>query len=251
MKKILGKFTYLDLIIIVIVFSAIIMAFYNTADSQYNIQKYTFDSMEMEKANLKFQDLYGSGKIVYSRLSGYNSIDGKKETIYGEVLWSNEKEMLLNVNGSKILASNYQNRFADFYFESITLEVVGYENNTVDVILEPINITSVNELIFDIPEEYRISAYLTVTPQESSLLQKLDNELYLRENYSPVSTADNNDILNLTWANSTDLKIIDEVIGDLDGVSSYITIRIFNVSDDTLEKLKNEYKIKKIVRLPN
>ena len=250
MRKILGKFTYLDLIIIIIVISAVVLAFYKTSDSQSNIQKFTFDSLEMEKVNNKFQDLKGAGKIVYSRLTGYNSINGKKETIYGQVLWSDDKEMLLNVNGSRLLASNYKNRYADFYFESISLEVVGVENNAVDIILEPVNVTSVNDLILNIPEKYQIYASLSITPQNEILIQQLTNELYEKENYAPIATSENNEMLNITWANSNDLKIIDQVLGDINGVSGYITIRIFNVSNDTIESLKNEYKIKKIVKLP-
>ncbi len=250
MRKILGKFTYLDLIIIIIIISAVVLAFYKTSDSESNIQKFTFDSLEMEKANNKFQDLNGAGKIVYSRLTGYNSINGKKETVYGQVLWSNDKEMLLNVNGSRILASNYQNRYADFYFESISLEVVGVENNTVDVILEPINVTSVNDLILNIPEEYQIYAPLSINPQKETLIQELTNELYIKENYAPITTSENNEMLNITWANPDDLRIIDQVLGDVNGVSGYITIRIFNVSNDTIENLENKYKIKKIVKLP-
>ena len=251
MRKIMGKFTYLDLIIIIIVISAVFLSFYRTYDNDSNIQKFTFDSLEMEKANNKFQDLNGAGKIVYTNLRGYNTINGQKETIYGRILWSDDSEMLLDVNGSKILASNYKNRYADFYFESITLEVVGVEKNSVDIVLKPINVTSVNNLIIDIPEEYKLYASLSIPPQEETVIQKLNNELYEKENYAPISTSENNDMLNITWANDSDLRIINQILGDVDGVSGFITIRIFNVSNATIENLKNKYEVYKIIKLSN
>jgi len=251
MRKIMGKFTYLDLVIILIVISAVVLAFYKTYDDDSNVQKFTFDSLEMEKANNKFQDLNGAGKIVYSRLRGYNSINGEKQTIYGRVLWSDDSEMLLDVNGKKILASNYQNRYADFYFESITLEVVGVEKNSVDIVLKPINVTSIDNLIIDIPEEYKIYASVSMSPREETMIQNVTNELYEKENYAPISTSENNDMLNITWANDSDLRIIDQALGEVNGVSGFITIRIFNVSNATIENLKNQYVIYKIIKLPN
>ena len=77
----------------------------------------------MTKVQIKYNDLYSKGKIIKSKINGYNSLTQKREAIYGEVLWigtvNGRVEVLMNVNGEKVLAGEYQDKFADYYIDSI------------------------------------------------------------------------------------------------------------------------------------
>ncbi|MBM4240599.1 MAG: hypothetical protein FJ150_02855 [Euryarchaeota archaeon] len=251
MKKFFAKFTIIDVVIILILIFTVVFGFIKTSDIQSNIQKFTFDSLEMDKVYGKYQDLYGQGKVVNSKIIGYNSLSGKKGDVYGKVLWCSEKDILLDVNGTKILASRYNNKYADFYIESVTLEVVGTEKNAVDIVFEPKDINRMGDLLLDIPgiAEYKVDTKISIQPKEGFFFQRLSNELYEKEKHvsiTPLGT--NNNIINVTEATVNDIKLADEILGDINGKTDFITIRIYNIDDNMLELIKKKYKIKKIVK---
>jgi len=83
----IGRLTVIDILIILFLASLVLYGFFKTSDIDSNIQSFTFDSSEMTKVQIKYNDLYSKGKIINSKIHGYNSLTQKREEIYGEVIW--------------------------------------------------------------------------------------------------------------------------------------------------------------------
>jgi hypothetical protein len=253
MRKLFGKLTLIDLTIILLLILAVAFAFYKTTQTDSNVQKFSFDSSEMQKVNDKYQDLYSQGKLVYSRITGYNAINGKPGQIYGQVLWTgyDNREILLNVTGKLLLASLYQNKYADFYINSITLEVVGSEKNATDIVFEPKSLPRISDLLINIPSvnKYYIITTIAFPEKSSEIFQKLDDELYKQVKHVSLVNNPQNNKLELFKTTPQDLKIADQFLGNLNGQTDYITIRFYNLDKKQLEEIKKKYKVVKIVNI--
>lgn len=248
MKK-LGRFTIIDIAIVLLLISGLLYGFLKTSDFESNIQKFTFDASEMSKVYQKYNELYGQGKIINSKITGYNSLTRKREEIYGRVLWLGNTDVLLNSDGKKILVSGYQNKYADYYMESITLEVTGTEKNAVDVVFEPLNIRKMSDLLIDIPEikDYKITTKITIKNKDVVAFQQLSNELYNKEKHVSIIINVPYDRIEISQATDKEIKIADRILGEIDGQTEFITIRIYNADDEIIEKIKNKYRVNKVI----
>ncbi|MDI9614068.1 hypothetical protein [Methanothermobacter sp.] len=252
MKKI-GNLTIIDIAIVIFLGLIVVYGFMKTSDTNSNVEVLTFDGSEMGKVAMKYSELYGRGKIVESKISGYNSLNKKKGDIKGEVLWvgyiNGNPCILLNVNGKKILAGPYQNKFADFYIDSITLESKG-EKNAVDIVISPRYINRLSDLILDIPtRNYELSTNIPIKDADVSRFQKISTELYLKEKYVPITLDIPNERIVIFKATPRTLKIADEILGDLNAQTDFITLRVYDADSETIEKIKSKYNVIKIVNL--
>lgn len=248
----IGKLTVIDVAIILFLASLVLYGFLKTSDIDSNIQTFTFDSSEMTKVQIKYNDLYSKGKIINSKINGYNSLTQKRGVINGEVLWvgtiNGRVEVLMNVSGKKILAGEYQDKFADYYIDSITLEATGTRNAT-DIIIEPIKIQRMSDLLLDIPSRYEMTTNIPISNVDVSRFQELSRELYSREKHVSITLDIQNGRIEILQATPEAIKISDEVLGDLDGQTDFITIRVYNADSNVLEKIKSRYKIIKVINL--
>ncbi|NLU03864.1 MAG: hypothetical protein GXW97_02770 [Methanothermobacter sp.] len=251
----IGRLTIIDILIILFLASLVLYGFFKTSDIDSNIQSFTFDSSEMTKVQIKYNDLYSKGKIINSKIHGFNSLKQKREEIYGEVIWvgtvNGKVEVLLDVNGKKVLAGGYDDKFADYYIDSITLEAAGSKNAT-DIIIEPLKINRMSDLILDIPGlKYELTTNIPISDVDASRFQELTKELYSRERYVPITLNSPNSRIEVFQATPEALKVSDEVLGDLNGQTDFITIRVYNANEEIIEKIKSKYSVIKVVNLNN
>ncbi|MFB2622286.1 MULTISPECIES: hypothetical protein [Methanothermobacter] len=248
----IGKLTVIDIAIILFLASLVLYGFLKTSDIDSNIQTFTFDSSEMTKVQIKYNDLYSKGKIIKSKINGYNSLTQKRESIYGEVLWigtvNGRVEVLMNVNGEKVLAGEYQDKFADYYIDSITLEATGSQNAT-DIILEPIKISRMSDLLLDIPSRYEMTTNIPIRNMDVSRFQELSRELYSREKHVPITLNIPNGRIEILQATPEAIKIANELLGDVNGQTDFITVRVYNADGNVIEKIKRRYRVIKVINV--
>ena len=258
MKKpnFLKSLTIIDILIIICIIGAVGFAlFHMTSDNSDNIASTSFDSSTNNKILGKYLDYYREGNKINSKVVGINSTNGENIEIEGNVLWVGEDEnggvnILLDSNGDKLLAGLYSDvPNADIYYEKISLETNGEKyDNLKEIRISPMDLNSLKDLVSKIPKEadYEISAELSVSDMDSLDYQNLLNKL--KENKKPaIITNQLSKIININRADKTDINLADSVLGEFDGQTGEITLRIYNCSDDTLKSIQNNYKVTKVI----
>ena len=258
MKKpnFLKRFTIIDILIIICIIGAVGFAiFHMTADNSDNIASTSFDSSTNNKIMGKYLDYYREGNMIKSKVVGANSTNGEDVEIEGNVLWVGEDEnggvnILLDNNGEKTLAGLYSDvPNADIYYDKISLETTGEKyDNLKEIRISSMELNSLKDLVSKIPKEadYEISAELSVSDMNNLDYQNLLNKL--KENKKPVIVTNQlSKIVNINRANKTDISLADSVLGEFDGQTGEITLRIYNCSDDTLKSIQNNYKVTKVI----
>jgi len=253
MKK--PKFTLIDYLIILGIIIAIIFAFIHIS-TENESQAISFDTSTFTKVGEKYLIFYNEGKIINTTISGYNSTTGEKVEIHGEILWlDNAKpytKILVKTNDDIILAGlQEESPEADIYIDKVSLETDGSKHhNITDITIKPKNITSFNDLIFDLGNntEYEITTTVTLSDDiNGSLFQELINKLFGKNKKVPVKssmTGFQNQII-ITRATAEEIAIIDEFLGDTNGVTNEIQIRIYDLSEKDI-KIDNIKSIREI-----
>ena len=140
---------------------------------------------------------------------------------------------------------------ADIYIKSMTLEVNGDKySNLTEIKTTPKNITSVNDLVSGISNNttYEITTTVSIHSLESSKLQEITNILF--KNDERISFKGSNsgltDQINIVRATNDEITQVTPILGNFNGITNEITIRIYNCSDYDIDNIKNNYNVTNI-----
>ena len=250
--KLLNKLTIIDILIIICIIGAVGFAIFHMADdNSSNASATSFDMTTKNKMLENYLNLYQDGNKVTSTIVGTDSSTGEKVELNGDVVWLGESEkekvnILLDDNGKKVLAGFYKDvPNADIYIDQVSLETNGdtYANIT-DFQIAPKEINSLNDLISEIPKgtDYEISTTLALENFDAMKYQKLLNAL--NNNKKPcIVLNDEGNALEINRADKTDLEIANHILGDFDGQTSQIQIRIYNSTPNDLRAIESSYNV--------
>jgi len=260
MKKsnILDKITIIDVLIIIAVILAMGFAIYHITSEDTGVKSTSFDSSTASKILEKYLSYYQEGNIIKSKVVGINASSKEKVEVNGTVIWADDDnggnvKVLLDSNGEKLLVGLYKDiPNADIYFDKISLETTGEKyNNTKEVKISPMNIKSFKDLIkgIDNNTEYEISTEISVNEKDYKLYQNLSNTLKENKKQSIKWGSVNENFIEITRANSSEITMADNIFQDIDGETSQITIRIYNCSDKDLKTMQNNYNVTNIANI--
>ena len=255
MKK---RFTIVDYIIIILVICAIVFAFVHISSKDETInEKTSYDSSTLNKIAEKYLAYYRQGYIVNTTVHGYNSTDGKDVTLSGNIKWLDDDKgsnvkALVNSNGKDYIVGLYnQVPNADIYIKSMTLEINGDKySNLTEIKVAPKNLTSINDLVSGISNNttYEITTTISMQSLESNKLQEITNILF--QNDGRISFKGSNAILNnqlyIVRATNDEITQANHTLGNFNGITNEITIRIYNCSDYDIDNIKNNYNVTNI-----
>ena len=248
----LNKLTIIDILIILCIIGAVGFAVFHMADDDSsNASATSFDISTKNKMLENYLNLYQDGNKVTSTVAGTESGTGEKVELSGTVLWLGESEkdkvnILLDDDGKKVLAGFYKDvPNADIYIDQVSLETNGdvYANIT-DFQIAPKEINNFNDLVSKIPKdcEYEISATIALENLDNVKYQKLLNALY--NNKKPcIALNDEGNALEINRANKTDLEIANHILGDFNGQTSQIQIRIYNSTSEDSRAIESDYNV--------
>lgn len=259
--KSMKKFTIIDYLIIILVICGIAFAFVHiTSDDSSDFQKTAFDSQTINKIPETYLNYYLEGKIVKVSVDGYNSTTGEEISTNGTVVWEDDdggndvKVLMENENGTFLLGTYKNNPNADIYIKTISLESNGdkYPNLT-EIKLTGRNITSLKDLTSNIPKDsdYEISTKIAVDSLNPSTIQEISNSINSHNKRFAIKTANgdyDNQIVVVRADNET-IYNTDSILGNVNGVSDEITIRIYNCSENQINSFKNSSDVIKIQNL--
>lgn len=259
--KFLNKITIIDILIIICIIGAVGFAIYHMADDDSsNASATSFDLSTNNKILETYLDYYQNGNKVSSTVVGTKSNTGEKVQINGTVLWLGEAEndkvnILIDNNGKKLIAGFYKDMpNADVFIDQISLETNGdtYTNIT-DFLVAPKEINNFNDLISEIPNgtDYEISTTLAIDNLDNVKYQKLLNALNKNKKPCIVLKSGKEEVLEINRANKTDFEIASNVLGDFNGQTSEIQIRIYNSTPNDSVAIQSSFNTLNIVKTTN
>lgn len=245
------KFTIIDYIIIILVICAVVFAFIHiTSDDSSKIQKTAFDSSTINRIPDTYSNYYKDGNIVKSTVDGFNASTGEEVSINGTVKWvrangGNDVKLLIESNNETYLVGLYQNTpNADIYIDKISLESDGNKyTNLVEVTAKPKEITSIKDLTSNLSGDYEISTTISVDSIDVMKIQKLDNKIKENGKRASIKIPDSYNKLILEKSDKNNLNDANSILGNLNGITDDITIRIYNCSDSQLNQIKDNYEV--------
>lgn len=249
------KFTIIDYLIIILVICAIAFAFIHiTSDDSSSIQKTAFDASTINKIPSTYSDYYKDGYIVKATVDGFNSSTNEEITVNGTVEWVGEStgngvNVLINANNTAYLAGLYKDvPHADIYIKTISLETDGskYENLT-EFAINPEKITSLNDLCKNLTDcDCEISTEISIASVDSIKGQEISNKLLLNGKRMSINLDPSYNHILLEKATVQNIDDANSVLGNINGITDMITIRIYNCSDSQIEQIKNNYNVTNI-----
>ena len=175
--------------------------------------------------------------------------------IYGKILWiddsrgSNVKVLVESEEGNQYYAGLYKDfSNADIYLDKMSLEVDSekYENLT-EFQIKPENITSLSQLTDKMGNytNYEISTTIIAGNIDGVAYQQIVN--YMIANHDRVSikysNIGSNDQITITRGSPTELDYASDILGDLNGLSDDITIRVYNCSAAEKQMIENNFAV--------
>lgn len=251
------KFTLIDYIIIVLVIGAIAFAFIHiTTDDSSEIQKTAFDSSTINKIPDTYSNYYKDGYIVKATVDGFNASTGERTTINGTVNWigndgGTEVRILIESNNTSYLVGLYKSiPEADIYIDKISLET-DYSTypNLVEIKANPENISTINDLNKNLSSnDFEISTTISLDSIDPVKIQEIINKINSHDKKvsikTPNSGLENN--LILEKADKQTLDDANSILGNIHGITSEITIRIYNCNESQLDYIKKNYDVTNI-----
>ena len=251
------KFTIIDYIIIILVICAVAFAFIHiTTDDSSNLEKTAFDASTISKIPLTYSNYYQNGNIVKATVEGYNASTGEDITVNGTVKWvcedvSGSVKVLICADNTTYLAGLYKDiPNADIYINTISLESDGSKyDNLVEFTILPEKVTSLNDLCKNLTDaDCEISTIVTFDALNPTKLQEIANKINSKDKRLSIMTLDSSSYNQLRIEKATIQNINDanSILGDVNGITDEITIRVYNCSDSQLENIKNSYNVTNI-----
>ena len=252
------KFTIIDYIIIILIIIAIIFAFIHiTSDDSDNIEKTAFDESTINKIPDTYLKYYKNGVKVTATVEGYNSSNNEKVSVTGEVIWSdnsgNDVKLLLQNDTSKYLTGFYRyNPNVDIYIDQLSLESNNEKYpNLVEIKTNGKEVNSLNDITsgIDNNSNFEISTKISLDSLDEKSMQKITNKLQESKRISiKTSTSDMDNQIVLSKATKENIDNANAILGNIDGMSGDITIRIYNCSDKDIKMIEDNYDVVNILR---
>lgn len=251
------KFTIIDYLIIILVICAIAFAFIHlTSDDSASIKKTAFDSSTINKMSNTYSDYYKEGYIVKSTLNGFNSSNNAEVAVNGTVKWiGNDNignlKVLIDADNTTYLTGLYKDvQDSDIYIDTITLETDGSKyDNLVEFTINPEKITSLNDLCKNLTGcDCEISAIISLDSVDAIKLQEICNIISSKDKKFSIKSlgASSNNQIEVDKASVQNINDASSILGNINGVTDKITIRVYNCSDSQLEQIKNNYNVTNI-----
>lgn len=250
------KFTWIDYIIIILVICAIAFAFIHiTTDDSSDLKKTAFDESTVNKIPDTYLKYYKDGFIVNATVEGFNSTNGNRTTLNGTVIWEDDNggngvKLLIDSNNQTYLVGLYRTvPNADIYIDHISLQSNGEKyKNLCEIKVKPVEINSLKDLTSKLPDDakYEISTEIGVGSLSAKDGQKIANQLLSngkRESIRAVH-ADNN--LLIKKATKENLNDVNSILGNINGVTEDITIRIYDCQDSQIKEISKNFNVTNI-----
>ena len=251
MKEILKKFSLVDYIIIILVICAVVFAFIHiTSDDSSHIQKTAFDASTINKIPDTYFPNYMAGNVMKATVKGTNATNGEEVNINGTIKWvednggTNIKVLIDSENKPYLLGLYKSIPEADIYIKTLSIETNGtkYEN-LVEFNVKPMNISSLNDLVSKIPNgtDYEISTEISTKTIDSTKMQEISNVLNSKDKRESIKCQDpgTNTKLKIIKSTNDNIKDANSVLGNFNGITKDITIRVYNCSDSQMNAIKN------------
>ena len=248
------KFTIIDYLIIILVICAVIFAFIHiTTDDSSDLQKTAFDESTVNKIPDTYLKYYKEGYIVNATVEGLNATNNESVTLSGTVIWEDDNGggdvlLLIESEGKTYTAGLYRyNPNADIYIDNIILESNGEKyKNLTEIKVKPEEINSLNDLISGISNDtdYEISTKVAVDSISPTQIQKMTNKL--SEDGRMSIKSDNGKMdsrIIITRATKENINDVNSILGNINGISDEITIRIYDGTDDQINAIKDKYDV--------
>lgn len=248
------KFTLIDYLIIILVICAIAFAFIHIAtDDSSNIQKTAFDASTINKIPDTYSNYYKDGYIVKAVVGGFNATNGEEATVNGTLKWigdngGSDVKLLIEDENTSHLAGLYKSvPEADIYIDKISLETDGSKyDNLVEIKANPEKISSINDLNKNLSgAEYEISTTISFDSINLVKIQEIINKINSQDKRAaiktPVTGLGNG--LVLEKADKQNINDANSILGNVNGITDEITIRIYNCSDSQLNQIKDNYDV--------
>lgn len=249
------KFTLIDYIIIILVVCAIAFAFIHiTTDDSSDLKKTAFDESTVNKIPDTYLKYYKDGFIVKANVEGFNSSNGNKTTLNGTVVWEDDNggngvRLLIDSNNETYLAGLYRNvPNADIYIDHISLESNGEKyKNLCEIKANPMEISSLKDFTSKIPADadYEITTGVSVDPMNTKDAQKISNQLSINGKRESIkaSNNDNDDYIFIKKATKENLNDADAILGNINGLTDDITIRVYDCSDSQIKEISKNFDV--------
>lgn len=249
------KFTLIDYAIIILVICAVVFAFIHiTSHDETTSESTSYDSSTLNKIVEKYLTYYRQGYIVNTTVHGHDANTGEAVTLAGNILWIDDDrgsnvKALVDSNGSQYLVGLYNHvPNADVYIDSMTLEMNGDKySNLTEIKANPKNVSSISDLISGIGNntDYEITTTISVDSFESNEIQEVINALFQSDDRISIKASNTGltDQINIVRGTSAELTQASNILGDFNGITSKITIRIYNCSDDDVNTIKSNFDV--------
>lgn len=248
------KFTIIDYIIIILVICAIIFAFVHiTTDDSSDLQKTAFDESTVNKIPDTYLKYYKDGFITKATVEGFNSTNGERTTLNGNVVWQdnnggNDVRLLIESNNKTYLVGLYRNiPNADIYIDHISLESNGEKyKNLCEIKVKPEEIKSLNDLTDKLPDNanYELTTVISLDSLNSKVIQNITNTLSKDKRLSiKTATNDYDNQLMINKATKENLKDADAILGNIDALTDEITIRIYDCSNSQIDEISKNFDV--------
>ena len=106
-------------------------------------------------------------------------------------------------------------------------------------------ISSLKELTNKLPDgaNYDITTTLSVDSLNSKDLQKITNKILEHSKRESIKTSDYDNEIILKKASKENLKDADSVLGNINGITNDITIRIYNATDSQVNEINKNFDV--------
>lgn len=249
------KFTLIDYIIIALVICAIAFAFIHiTTDDSSDLQKTAFDESTLNKIPDTYSKYYKDGYIVKAVVEGFNSTNGNQTTLNGTVVWvddnsGNGVKLLIQSNNETYLTGLYKSvPNADIYIDKIILESNGDKyKNLCEIKVKPQEIASLKDLTSKIPDDanYELTTVMSLDSISSKDLQKITNNLSSHDKRESIKGNEFNQLI-IKKATKSNLNDADSILGNINGISDDITIRIYDCTDQQINEISKNFEVTNI-----
>ena len=249
------KFTLIDYIIIALVICAIAFAFIHiTTDDSSDLQKTAFDESTLNKIPDTYSKYYKDGYIIKAIVEGFNSTNGNQTTLNGTVVWvddnsGNGVKLLIQSNNETYLTGLYKSvPNADIYIDKIILESNGDKyKNLCEIKVKPQEIASLKDLTSKIPDDtnYELTTVMSLDPISSKDLQKITNNLSSHDKRESIKGNEFNQLI-IKKATKSNLNDADSILGNINGISDDITIRIYDCTDQQINEISKNFEVTNI-----
>ena len=248
------KFTLIDYIILILVICAITFAFIHiTTDDSSDLQKTAFDASTINKIPDTYSNYYKDGYIVKATVDGFNASTGEEVTLNGTVKWVGDNEgtnikVLIEDDGTSHLAGLYKSvPEADIFIDKISLETDGSKYaNLVEIKAKPEKISAINDLNRNLSDaEFEVSTEISFDSLDSMKIQDITNKINSQDKRTAIKAPTNGmgNELVLEKANGKNLDDANSILGNINGITGEITIRIYNCTDGQLDQIKDSYDV--------